>query len=229
MPAEGDYDLELRVAGFGGQMRAFFNGVDRTGAIAIPNTDGWENWTTLNRTPVHLLAGKQVMRLAFDAPNFNLNWIRLSGHHTPFSGTAPIVPGTLQAEDFDQGAEGVAYHDAVVGNAGWQYRFTDVDIEQTTDAGGGYNVGYVEDGEWLDYTFDAANPGLHSFALRLASPAAGGTVRVLIDGVDCSGAVVIPATGSWQTWTTIAPAAPIRRRACTDAAGVASPRVTWAT
>src|SRR3954463_7329955 len=41
---------------------------------------------------------------------------------TPFSGTAVALPGTFQAEDFDNGGEGGAYHDADDVNAGGAYR-----------------------------------------------------------------------------------------------------------
>ena len=47
-----------------------------------------------------------------------------------------VVPGTIQAEDFDTGASGVAYMDNTTGNEGGAYRATDVDVETTADAGG---------------------------------------------------------------------------------------------
>src|SRR5262245_22870261 len=47
------------------------------------------------------------------------------------------VPGTIEAEDFDEGGQGVAYSDITAGNTGGQHRTTAVDIEATTDAGGG--------------------------------------------------------------------------------------------
>ena len=40
-----------------------------------------------------------------------------------------VVPGTIEAEDYDNGGEGVAYHDTVAGNQGGAYRSDDVDIE----------------------------------------------------------------------------------------------------
>ena len=43
--------------------------------------------------------------------------------------------------ELDEGASGVASVDATSGNTGGKYRTTDVDVESTTDTGGGYNVG----------------------------------------------------------------------------------------
>ena len=52
------------------------------------------------------------------------------------------VPGRIEAEDYDLGGEGVAYHDTTPGNAGGAYRADDVDIETAggdhrTSAGSG--------------------------------------------------------------------------------------------
>ncbi|MDB5103642.1 MAG: C-terminal target protein, partial [Fibrobacteres bacterium] len=61
------------------------------------------------------------------------------------------LPGRLQAEDYRGGGEGIGYHDLTTVNSGGQYRTDGVDIQATTDAGGGYNVGWIQAGEWLDY------------------------------------------------------------------------------
>jgi len=66
---------------------------------------------------------------------------------TPYTGSPAAVPGTIQAEDFDNGGEGVGYHDSGPNNAGGAYRSGGVDIEAA--AGGGYDVGWVSAGEGL--------------------------------------------------------------------------------
>ena len=72
--------------------------------------------------------------------------IRVDAATTPYSGTPVSIPGTSEAEKFDNGGEGVAYHDTTAGNAGGQYRSTDVDIRAASS--GGYNVGWIAAGEW---------------------------------------------------------------------------------
>ncbi|WP_440949930.1 hypothetical protein [Methanosphaerula subterraneus] len=47
---------------------------------------------------------------------------------TPYNGLHTLT-GTLQAEDYDLGGEGVAYHDTTRGNEGGICRQDDVDIE----------------------------------------------------------------------------------------------------
>src|SRR6516162_9399903 len=53
------------------------------------------------------------------------------------------VPGRIEAEDYDTNGAGVSYQDTAPGNSGNVYRQDDVDIEPTTDTGGGYNVGWI--------------------------------------------------------------------------------------
>jgi len=122
---------------------------------------------------------------------------------SPYSGVPLVVPGTIQAEDFDNGGEGVAYHDSDGGNTGGQYRATDVDIEVCGDTGGGYNVGWVKAGEWLEYTVNVTATGTYTIEARVASNGGGGTFHVESDGDNKTGSMSIPNTGGWQSYQTI--------------------------
>src|SRR3954468_13509356 len=62
----------------------------------------------------------------------------------PHAAAQTPLPGTIQAEDFD------AFKDKTSGNAGGQYRGTEVGIEAR--AGRRYDVGGAAPGEWLNYT-----------------------------------------------------------------------------
>ncbi|MEO0795270.1 MAG: carbohydrate-binding protein [Verrucomicrobiota bacterium] len=122
----------------------------------------------------------------------------------PFGGTAHAIPGTIEAEDFDIGGEDVAYNDTASGNSGAStYRAGEnVDIEATTDTGGGVNVGWIAGGEWLEYTVDAAE-GSYDIELRVASGGSTvGDVQVSLGGTDL-GTFAVENTGGWQTWTTL--------------------------
>jgi hypothetical protein len=114
-----------------------------------------------------------------------------------------MVPGTIQAENFDNGGQGVGYKDLTGGNSGGAYRSTDVDIENTSDAGGGYNVGFIDTGEFLKYTINVNTPGTYTVSLRVASAASGGSYHLELQGINVSGTKSFPGTGGWQTWTTV--------------------------
>ena len=113
------------------------------------------------------------------------------------------LPGTIQVEDFDQGAEGVAFFDMTPGNSGGAYRSTNVDIEPTNDTGGGFNLAWVAAGEWLKYTVTVTSAGSYELEVRVAARGAGGIFHIEIDGVDRTGPIAIPETGGWQQWTSI--------------------------
>jgi lysophospholipase L1-like esterase len=126
----------------------------------------------------------------------------------PFGGNPAPVPGTVQLENYDLGGEGVAYHDVDVANSGGQYRSDGVDVEVCGDTGGGYDVGWTSNGEWLKYTVNVATAGAYTVSLRVASVAAVGTNAGSLhlqtpSGTNLSGAVNVPGTGGWQTYTTI--------------------------
>jgi beta-glucanase (GH16 family) len=117
-----------------------------------------------------------------------------SGATTP-SGTSC----TLQAEDY------TTAYDTTAGNAGNQYRTGDVDIEATSDTGGGYNVGWTANGEWLAHnnvTFPSS--GAYTISYRVAAPAAGGVISADLNaGAIQLGTTAVPATGGYQSWTTV--------------------------
>src|SRR5204863_339320 len=126
-----------------------------------------------------------------------------AGAGTPYGGTPAAVPGTIEAERFNEGGANVAYKDTTAGNNGGAFRTTDVDIEATTDTGGGYDVGWTDVGEWLNYTVNVTTAGSYTLDARVAANGAGGTFHVTVNGVDVTGPLVIPNTGGWQTWTTV--------------------------
>ena len=120
---------------------------------------------------------------------------------TPYTGTPAAIPGQIDAETFDNGGEGVAYHDTTPGNSGGQARATDVDIESSSE--GAYDIGWIAAGEWLNYTVNAASAGTYSVQLRVSS-LAGASMHVGFNGPNAVWSTVsVPATGDWQTWTTV--------------------------
>jgi endonuclease/exonuclease/phosphatase family metal-dependent hydrolase len=108
------------------------------------------------------------------------------------------VPGTIQAEDFNSGANGSAYRDNTPGNAGGQYRSSDVDIATASE--GGHVVGWVGAGEWLNYTVNVATTGTYTLTARVASAGTGGTFHVNFNNVNKTGTLSVPNTGGWQTY-----------------------------
>jgi hypothetical protein len=120
---------------------------------------------------------------------------------TPFYGTPAAIPGTIQAQDFDNGGEGVAYHDTTAGNIGGAYRQTDVDLEPSAD--GGNDLGWIAVGEWVNYTVNVGAAGSYMVTFRVASSGQGGSFHLEMNGTNVSGAMTVPNTGGWQNWQSL--------------------------
>jgi endonuclease/exonuclease/phosphatase (EEP) superfamily protein YafD len=120
---------------------------------------------------------------------------------SPFGGSPATVPGTVQAEGFDNGGEGVAYHDTDAPNSGGIYRSTGVDIAWAS--GGTGLVGWVAAGEWLTYTVNVQSAGTYNAEFLVASAGQGGSFHLEANGADVSGVITIPDTGGWQSWRVV--------------------------
>ncbi|HEX9768455.1 MAG TPA: carbohydrate-binding protein [Kiloniellales bacterium] len=127
---------------------------------------------------------------------------------SPFPGSLNLLPGRIEAEDFDLGGEGVAYHDLTPGNAWHFYRDdVDVDIKPTGDPEGGqFQLGLNKAGEWVEYTV-CVRSGIYDVRLRalcgIAEANGGcGTIAVSLGGPGGFvplGSIKVPFTGSWDT------------------------------
>lgn len=149
-------------------------------------------------------SGTATQSLRVPATNtiYTADYTLSSSLQNPFYGTPVNIPGKVEAEDFDRGGEGIAYHDVSTGNAGNQYRTTeDVDIENCAE--GGFNIGWVGNSEWLEYTLNATVSSLYTVDVRVAAPGTGRQFHIEMDGTDVSGPVNVPNTGGFQAWQTV--------------------------
>ncbi len=208
----GVYDLDLRVACNGDDrtISVAMDGATIANNVAIPNTTGWQTWQTVTVNNVNLTPGKKVMRVTIGATDYvNLNYVTFTLvkelKQEPFNSTAHTIPGRIEAEEYDLGGEGLAYHEAnEEGNQGEApFRNDEVDIEVTQDVDGDYNIAYILQDEWLEYTVDVTNTGEYDLDIRVAKDGDGGLFHIEIDGEDVTGAINVPNTAGWQTWETI--------------------------
>ncbi|NUP88896.1 MAG: family 10 glycosylhydrolase [Candidatus Sumerlaeia bacterium] len=127
-----------------------------------------------------------------------------SGNSSQVSGApSSALPHRIEAEHYDNGGQGVGYSDSDAGNSGGAFRGDNVDIEATSDTGGGYNVGWIATGEWLQWTnVQGAGTSL-TLSVRVAALNPGGVFHLEVGGIDVTGRVQVPATGGYQTWTTL--------------------------
>ena len=94
------------------------------------------------------------------------------------------VPGRIEAEGYVQ--------------------MQGIDTEATSDSGGGLNVGWLGEGDWLEYAIDVQSSAYYDVDLRIAR------LVTFSEGKGClklGGETLIsfsvPGTGGWQNWRTI--------------------------
>lgn len=129
-----------------------------------------------------------------------------STQSTPYAQN--IIPGNIFAVNYDMGRHNTAYWDTDFQNTGggsyntgYLYRNDGVDIEQCSDFGSnGYNVGWINNNEWLTYTVTVTQTGVYNASVNVAAQSSGGSIIMLMDNVVVGSILQVPATGGWQSW-----------------------------
>jgi hypothetical protein len=153
----GAYTVNLRIASqmTGGQVQIRNAAGSVLATVNIPNTGGWQTWQTVSAA-INLSAGTQTLRLQSSASaGWNINWFELvPGSSTP----PPPVPTRVEAENYTT--------------------MNGVQRENTADIGGGQNVGYIDNGDWMNYSITAPAAATYTFSFRVASAMTGGQFQV---------------------------------------------------
>ena len=172
-PGIGPYSIDFRVASSGGS-GGFEISID--GVVVdqqeVPDTGDWQNWTTITSAQFDLVVGLYTLRIDFLDGGQNLNWFEL---------LPPITEIFLEAEDFDDESG--------------------IGLEDTADSGGGQNIGYIEEGDFVEYSFNIPSDGTYLIEYRLASDKDSFGFDTKIGGVVVDTQTLL-ATGGWQEWIT---------------------------
>ncbi|WNJ17533.1 carbohydrate-binding protein [Pontibacter sp. G13] len=184
VPSSGNYTVEFRVASnqSSGQFELKTGSTTLT-TESVPNTGGWQNWTTLSKT-VSLSAGVQTLELYVVGSAFNVNWINFSsaGNGGGGGGGGGSTPIRIEAEDYTV--------------------MSGIQTENCSE--GGLNIGYIDAGDWVAYQTTLPQAGSYEVRYRVASLNGGGQISLEQNaGTTFLGTLNVPNTGGWQNWTTI--------------------------
>jgi hypothetical protein len=126
------------------------------------------------------------------------------------------IPGKIFAPQYDLGSNGYAYLDkdfvnykVETGkfeewNKGNSMRNDGVDILPCKDTdSNGYQVSFIEDGEWLLFTTEVSKQKVFKVAIRYSSKNSEGKLHLETENGIKSKSIVLPATGSDDNWKTI--------------------------
>jgi hypothetical protein len=137
---------------------------------------------------------------------------------SPFGGTAPTLGESLTvvAAAYDEGGQGVAYNDdpGLSGGTNGGRPGSDVEVTPLGD------IGWIANGEWLEYTIDVAEAGDYDLDLVMAFGSGGTrsvTVSVFRPGEDSAyvstDPIANPGTGGWTNFQTRSATAPLNLEA----------------
>lgn len=112
----------------------------------------------------------------------NVTVLATTVKRTPFNGTASAVPGTIMANEYDNGASGVTYSKAT-------------------------RTGATQTGGWMEYSVDVKEDGLYSFDAEIASTTSGATFHMSeysLDGLMfLTDMIEVPKTSSTSDFRTM--------------------------
>lgn len=130
------------------------------------------NFNAVNGRYVRMLGVTRTTPYGFSLYEFNVYTASIS----------KAVPGTIEAEDYEA--------------------MSGIQLEPCSDNGLGYNVGWTDAGDWLEYSINVASTGYYTIDFRSASQPGGGSLDVLVDENKLT-SVSFPNTGAWQNWVTV--------------------------
>jgi hypothetical protein len=207
VPTAGYYDFEVRAsaAAPGAAYHLEMDGAPITEVVVVPVTGGWNNYQWVGKRSAYLAAGRHFLTVSANQQYFGLDAIRVTtaggaGGPEPYTGTPSQVPGTIEAENYDRGGQGISYYDTSAGNTGGQYRNDDMDIMASPDAAGGYIISHFETYEWVTYTINVVTTGNYDIEVRVGSGMPGSALHLRVDGQAVSGVINVPDMGNWNTY-----------------------------
>jgi hypothetical protein len=183
----GTYTVNFRVASMftGAQFQLRNSSGTVLSTVTVPNTGSFQSWATVP-AQVSLPQGSQTLRIVTTnaAGGWNLNWWEIAGAGTTTPPPPPPTTSTrIEAENYTS--------------------MSGVQKENTSDAGGGQNIGWQDTGDWMDYAVSASTAGTYNVSFRVASMFTGATFQVRSSAGTVLATVTVPNTGSFQGWTTV--------------------------
>jgi fibronectin type 3 domain-containing protein len=184
-----DIAAKLGTTFTGRKLAILLNGV-KVGVSQEPLANGWTAWNEVVFRGISIPAGTHSLRVQMETGNTNLKSLTVREWDPVVS-----LPGRVTVDAY------VAYNDLTAGNSGGACRQDNVDMQVSSDIGGGCQISSTQAGEWVEYSTKFAEAGWYEFSLRLASYYAARTAKVFVDG-SAVGTFTAPANG-WQVFSSV--------------------------
>lgn len=163
-------------------------------------------------TIVTVTNGEISIDLSADIDNAAINavtvhqFVQPGANQTPFLGTPFLVDAdgvTIDADDYDNGGQGIAYNDT----AGLQGGTNGGRAGSSVEVTGGGDIGWIDNGEWLEYTINVASAGEYDLDMLLANGGGAGRAASVsfyrpgeASPYATTGTIANPSTGGFNTF-----------------------------
>lgn len=192
------------------EIRSMVNG--QTVLVWARQGGAWTRWPfnqpfafRLNVAVGGTWGGQQGVDPAAFPTRMTIDHIRVSQMTTtPFQGKVSKLPGTVQAENFDNGGPGFGHHDLdSANNGGSTYRTSSVDIAPGGTPDGTPHIGWIEQDEWWTYSIYLGEETRGTLSFNVATPNSGRSFEIQLNDRILATNVAIPNTGSWNNYTNV--------------------------
>ena len=175
----------------------------RTQTITLLASSDGANYDTLVNQSSYMFDPADGNRVTLNFAEANARYVRLS--ISANSGWAAGQIAEFEVYGADQTNNQIRYAYDKIDVA--QYDgMSGVQTEPTTDTGGGNNIGWIDNGDWvrLNNVDFGASGELNGVSARVASNHSGGTIEFHLDSTTgpLLGSLAVNNTGGWQNWTT---------------------------
>jgi len=195
------YAVKFRVSSYftGAQFQVRNSAGTVLATVTVPNTGSFQTWQTVTAN-VTLPAGQQTIRIFTSAANggWNFNWFELTAGSSSTPVADPVPPTTTTPTASSMKIEAEAFT-----------QMAGIQTENTQDAGGGLNVGWQDNNDWMDYAVNLGTSATYTVNFRVASYFTGAQFQVKKADGTLLVTVTVPNTGSFQNWQTISAQVPL--------------------
>lgn len=181
---EGQYQVKIRIRQRNNTNSKLTFAIDGTWVKTAELGSTRNDWQEITLDGIEFDAGEHYIELRNAGGDTDIDYIKI--------GVRTAKPLTIEAEDFDQGGEGVAYHWSNT-TGGQTYRS---DASFATSS----NIGWTSNGDWCNYTINVPTTGKYKLTAYVSSGLDnGGSFRLKLDGSNLTDIISVSNTG-WDTY-----------------------------
>ena len=120
-----------------------------------------------------------------------------------FGGTPASIPGTIEAENFDEGNQDSTYGNSSVSSSAEvdkDYRGSDYSNIGIVNSGTGKAIGYTSADQWMEYTVNVAEDGEYDIVASVSNGSGAGKLNLAIDGKQIASLSFTGTSNDWDAY-----------------------------